>query len=130
VALRPLIKAGGIPPRTLVLNRVNANFMNKPILGPADDSTSLGSAIFAFLAAGAFRSIEEAQQALCPRHETIEPDASAHVVYAELYSLYRKLYFAMVQRGSQPVAVGDVLPDLRRIAARARGEKSAGNAAD
>ncbi len=51
-----------------MLNQVYANVMDKPILVPKGDVTSLGSAIFAFLAAGTFRSIEEAQDALCPGH--------------------------------------------------------------
>ncbi len=49
-----------------VLNQVYANVLGKPILVPQCDVTSLGSAIFAFLAAGTFRTIEEAQAALCP----------------------------------------------------------------
>ena len=130
VPVNRVINAGGIPRRNRVLNQVYANVMNKPILVPAGDTTSLGSAIFAFLAAGAFRSIDEAQQTLCPGHETIEPDPSALPAYAGLYSLYRKLYFALGQRESQSVAMGDVLPELRSIAAAARGGKSAGNAAD
>ena len=130
VPVNRVINAGGIPRRNRVLNQVYANVMNKPILVPAGDTTSLGSAIFAFLAAGTFRSIDEAQQALCPGHETIEPDPSALPAYAGLYPLYRKLYFALGQRDSPATAIGEVLPELRRIAASARGGKSAGNAAD
>ena len=44
---------------------------------------------------------------------------------AELYPLYRKLYFAFGERQSKPIGMGDVLPELRRIAARARGGQSA-----
>ena len=38
----------------------------------------------------------------------------------ELYPLYRKLYFSFGERQSEPVEIGDILPELRRIAARAR----------
>jgi len=130
VPVSRIINAGGIPRRNPLLNQVYANVMNKPILVPAGDTTSLGSAIFAFLAAGAFRSIEEAQDALCPAYETVAPDRAAARAYAELYALYRKLYFAFGRREAAAIAVGDVLPELRRIAAVARGGKSAGNAAD
>ena len=88
--------------------------------------TSLGSAIFAFLAAGSFRTIEEAQAALCPGHRTVEPQTGEAAVYGDLYPLYRKLYFSFGQRTSAPVEIGEILPELRRVAARARGGKSAG----
>jgi L-ribulokinase len=130
VPVRRIINGGGVPQRNAVLNQVYANVMGKPILVPAGDVTSLGSAIFAFLAAGAFRSIEEAQDALCPGYATIEPEPPAARTDAELYPLYRKLYFAFGERRSAEIAIGDVLPELRRIAAQARGGQSAGTAAD
>jgi L-ribulokinase len=97
---------------------------------PAGDVTSLGSAIFAFLAAGTFKTIEEAQAALCPKHVTVAPQPKQVAVCGKLYQLYRKLYFALGQRESAAVGIGDVLPELRQIAAQARGGKSAGKAAD
>jgi L-ribulokinase len=115
-----VINGGGIPQKNRVLNQVYADVLNKPILVPESEVTSLGSAIFAFLAAGAFHTVEEAQQALCPRYATVEPDAFAAAVYRELYPLYRTLYFGLGSRGAEPVEVGGVLPALRRIAARAR----------
>jgi L-ribulokinase len=38
-----------------------------------------------------------------------------------LYPLYRKLYFAFGQKGAAPAAIGDVLPEIRRIGAEVRG---------
>ncbi len=49
-----IINSGGIPQKNSVLNRVYANALNKPVLVPSGDVTSLGSAIFAFLASGDF----------------------------------------------------------------------------
>jgi L-ribulokinase len=120
VPVQRIINGGGIPQRNPVLNQVYANVLGKPILVPKGDVTSLGSAIFAFLAAGAFHTIEEAQDALCPEYMTIEPDAASVAIYRELYALYRKLYFALGARNSQRVEIGEVLPELRTIAARAR----------
>jgi L-ribulokinase len=129
VPVRRIINGGGIPQRNSVLNQVYANVLGKPILVPAGDVTSLGSAIFAFLAAGTFRTAEEAQKALCPDYVTVNPQPAAAAVYQELYALYRKLYFGFGRRGSEAAAIGDVLPELRRIAARSRGGESAGIAA-
>ena len=126
VPIHRVINGGGIPRKNPVLNQVYANVLAKPILVPNGDITSLGSAIFAFLAAGTFRTVEEAQAALCPDYTAIEPQTGHSAVYQELYPLYRQLYFSFGQRQSAPVAVGDILPALRRIAARARGGSHAG----
>jgi L-ribulokinase len=120
VRIRRVINGGGIPRKSEVLNRVYANILNKPVLVPKSDVTSLGSAIFAFLAAGAFRTIEDAQDALCPEYRIFEPDPASVKVYQGLYPLYRKLYFGLGRRGSVAVAIGDVLPALRRVSQQVR----------
>jgi L-ribulokinase len=121
VPIHRVINAGGIPQKNDVLNRVYANVLNKPVLIPQSEVTSLGSAIFAALAAGAFPSVEVAQQALCPSYRVVEPDPAAARVYEELYGVYRELYFAFGKGDASPVSAGRVLPTLRRIAASARG---------
>jgi L-ribulokinase len=121
VPIQRVINAGGIPQKNDVLNHVYANVLNKPILIPQSDVTSLGSAIFAAMAAKAFNSLEEAQQALCPKHRVIEPDPKAARVYKELYALYRELYFGFGKPDAAAISVGRVLPTLRKIAANARG---------
>jgi L-ribulokinase len=120
VQVQRVINGGGIPQRNNVLNQVYANVLNKPVLVPEADVTSLGSAIFAFLAAGTFPSVEEAQEALCPAYRVIAPDPAAAATYEKLYSLYRKLYFSFGSPSSEPVSLGDVLPALRHIAAGTR----------
>ncbi len=115
-----VINAGGIPQKSEVLNRVYANVLNKPVLVPAGIPTSLGSGIMALLAAGAFKTIEEAQAAVCLPLRTVEPEPQAAAVYEQLYRLYRDLYFALGSRNAEPVSLGRVLPELRRIAVQVR----------
>jgi L-ribulokinase len=115
-----VINAGGIPQKNEVLNQVYANVLNKPVLVPAGIPTSLGSGIFALLAAGAFKSIEEAQGAVCLPLRTIEPDRRSVGVYDRLYTLYKDVYFALGQRHSPAVPLGRVLPELRAIASEMR----------
>ncbi len=115
-----VINGGGIPRKNAVLNQVYANVLDKPILVPEGDVTSLGSAIFAFLAAGSFRSVEEAQDALCPAYRVFEPEPAARAACDELFEYYQQLYFALGCKKSGPVSVGRVLPALRRIAAAER----------
>jgi L-ribulokinase len=121
VPIRRVINAGGIPQKNEVLNRVYANVLNKPVLIPKSDVTSLGSAIFAALAAGVFRSLEEAQDALCPEYRVVEPDPQESQTYEELYALYRNLYFGFGCSDAPAISVGRILPTLRRVAAAARG---------
>ncbi len=117
VPIRRVINGGGVPQKNETLNRVYASVLNKPVMVPETEVTSLGSAIFAFMAAGAFGSVEEAQDALCPRYRTVQPEPAAAAVYEQLYALYRKLYYGMGRASAAPAAVGDVLPLLRSIAA-------------
>ncbi|HWQ55509.1 MAG TPA: ribulokinase [Bryobacteraceae bacterium] len=126
VPIRRVINGGGIPQKNETLNRVYANVLNKPVLVPEDEVTSLGSAIFAFMAAGAFETVEQAQDALCPRYRVIEPEARENAACEQLYGWYRKLYLAMGRPGSEPAAIGDVLPGLRGLAAKVRQMAAAG----
>lgn len=112
VRVQRVINAGGIPQKNEVLNRVYANVLGRPVLVPTKSVTSLGSAIFAFLAAGTFKSVEEAQDKICPPHRVFEPDRSEHRVYDELYQLFSRLYFAFGEKRGE---MGDVLPVLIRI---------------
>jgi len=112
VRVQRVINAGGIPQKNEVLNRVYANVLGRPVLVPTKSVTSLGSAIFAFLAAGTFKTIEEAQDKICPPHRVYEPNSSEQRVYDDLYRLFSRLYFGF---GDRRMEMGDVLPSLIRI---------------
>src|SRR5438034_8608755 len=113
VTVRRVINAGGIPQKNDVLNQVYANVLGRPVLVPAGRVVSLGSAIFAFLAAGTFKTVEEAQDAVCPQYKVFQPEPSSKRVYDELYSFYSKIYFAFGQ--PQNVDYGKVLPALIQL---------------
>ncbi len=117
VPVNRVIMGGGIPQRSEVLNRIYANVMNKPMLIPERPITSLGSAIFAFLAAGTFTSVQEAQRALCPPYRVVEPDPKGAATSEELFAMWRELYFALGTPDAAPTALGHVLPRVRAIAA-------------
>jgi len=114
VHIQRVINAGGIPQKNAVLNRVYANVLGRPVLIPAQSTVSLGSAIFAFLAAGTFRTVEEAQERICTRHKQFDPDPSEQAIYDDLYRLYHKLYFSFGEPQGHPFS--DVLPTLIRTA--------------
>lgn len=122
VPVERLINSGGIPQRNEVLNRIYANALRKPVMVPKGDVTSLGSAIFAFLAAGEFRTVGEGQDALCPPFETYFQDEGEADVYDDVFVIFRDLYFALGQVSSAPRSIGHILPALRE-AARTRTAK-------
>jgi L-ribulokinase len=113
VIVRRVINAGGIPQKNDVLNRVYANVLGRPVLVPSGNVVSLGSAIFAFLAAGVFRTVEEAQDKICPPYKVFQPEVSAKGVYEKLYRLYSKVYFAFGQ--PQNADFGNLLPALIQL---------------
>src|SRR5277367_384612 len=107
-----VINAGGIPQNNVVLNQIYADVLDKPVLVPDGTPTSLGSGIFALLAAGAFNTIEEAQKAICLPYRSYTPQAKSVVVYNELYELYRRAYFALGQPNAIATPLGMLLPEL------------------
>jgi L-ribulokinase len=112
VHIKRVINGGGIPQKNEVLNQVYANVLGRPVLVPNKSVTSLGSAIFAFLAAATFKTVEEAQAKMCPAHKTYLPQADEQQVYEGLYAAYRKLYFAF--GNPKEGSLGEVLPMLIR----------------
>jgi L-ribulokinase len=112
VRVKRVINAGGIPQKNEVLNRVYANVLGRPVLVPTKSVTSFGSAIFAFLAAGTFKTVEDAQNKICPSHRVFEPERQEHAIYQELYSVFSRLYFEF---GEKKKSFGEVLPMLIRI---------------
>ena len=115
VTIRRIINAGGIPQKNNVLNQVYANVLKRPVLVPGGNVVGLGSAIFALLAAGTFKTVEEAQKAICPAHKVFEPQTAEASIYDEMFPLYRTLYFALGTPSESPL--GDVLPKLIHLAA-------------
>ncbi len=120
VPVERVINAGGIPQSNAVLNQIYADVLGKPVLVPDGTPTSLGSGIFAMMAAGAFTTIEEAQKNVCLPYRNYEPQAKSVAVYNELYPLYRTAYFALGQFSAAATPLGAILPELRRIASAAR----------
>ncbi len=128
VPTQRVINGGGVPQNNPVLNQIYANVLGRPVLVPSRKVTSLGSAIFAFLAAGTFPSIEEAQEQICPPFIVSEPQAETQGTYHELYGLFRRLYFDF-GRDEADSAFGDVLPKLIEISRDNRAGEAAEKAA-
>jgi L-ribulokinase len=120
VPIDRVINAGGIPQHNAVLNQVYADVLNKPVLVPDSPPTSIGSGIFAQLAAGIFPTLEAAQERMCPKHQIYTPDPLSAARYEKLYKLYSAVYFAFGDETSVPRDLAHVLRSLREVAAEAR----------
>ncbi len=115
VHIKRVINAGGIPQKNDVLNQVYANVLGRPVLVPSKSVVSLGAAIFAFLAAGTFKTVEEAQDRICPSNREFLPDSASRETYDKIYPLYNRGYFSLGQvKGGD---LGDLLPTLISVAA-------------
>lgn len=75
----------------------------------------LGGVIFAFLAAGEFATLEQAQDALCPPFVTYQPQPHAVVRAEQLYQLVRSAYFALGTANADATKLGAMLPTLRTL---------------
>ena len=111
-----VINGGGIPRKNAQLNQIYANVLNKPVLVPEGDLTGLGAAIFAFVAAGTFPSVEAAQLKLCPAFQTFEPQAASLPVYEELFDCFRRLYLALGSKDPFSIDLTGILGKLRQLA--------------
>jgi len=120
VPIERVINAGGIPQHNSKLNQIYADVLNKAVLVPDSVPTSIGSGIFAQVAAGIFPTIEAAQTAMCPGHKVYLPEPESAAIYAELYELYRRVYFGFGNVAAEPQQFGDILLRLREIALHSR----------
>ena len=120
VPIERVINAGGIPQQNEKLNQIYADVLNKTVLVPDTTPTSIGSGIFAQLAAGIFTSIDEAQRAMCPDYRLFLPIPEHVKVYQQLYDLYRTVYFGFGDENCVPQDMSGILRQLRDIATSAR----------
>ena len=117
VPVARVINGGGIPRKNELLNQIYANVLNTPVVTPVGDVTGTGAAAFAFLTAGIFATLEDAQQALCPPCKVYEPQSAVLSVYDELFGSFKSLYYALGQKEPYSCDLTGVLPTLRRLAA-------------
>jgi L-ribulokinase len=115
VPVQRIINGGGLPQRNQVLNQVYADVLGKPVLVPDGLPTGLGSAIFAGIAAGTYRDVPEAQDAICLTFRTVEPNPASKAVYDRLYGLFRDVYFGFGGQ-SGPVDFAGTLKVLKDVA--------------
>ena len=96
VPVNEIINCGGLAVKNPLLMQIYADVTGRPMkISRSDQTCAVGAAIFGAVAAGAFKTVGEAQDAICGvRSKVYNPDQNAHKVYEELYSLYKTLHDA------------------------------------
>ena len=90
-----VITCGGLAVKSPFLMQVYADILNMPMKVAASDQTcALGAALFGAVAAGTFKTIEEAQKLTHTREHVYHPIAENVPVYEKLFALYTQLHDA------------------------------------
>lgn len=90
---------GGGPTKSPLWNQIQADVYGKPVdLQKESESTVLGAAILGAVGAGVFEHIEAGVTAMVHREATLQPDATRHALYSELFLAYQDAYAGLSER--------------------------------
>jgi L-ribulokinase len=125
VKVEQIVNCGGIAEKNPLVMQIYADVTGRPIkISRSGQTCALGAAIAGAVAAGksagGYANYADAQKAMTGLKPRIfQPNATAHTVYKELYSLYRKLHDAF---GTQQANdnLYPVMKELIEIRNRAR----------
>jgi len=96
VRVDEIVNCGGLATKNALLMQIYADVTGRPMkVSRSDQTCALGAAIFGAVAAGAFKTVAEAQAVVCGvREQVYEPNGANHAAYARMYGLYRQLHDA------------------------------------
>ena len=90
-----VITCGGLAVKSPFLMQVYADILNMPMkVASSDQTCALGAALFGAMAAGTFKTMEEAQQLTHTREHVFHPIAANVATYEKLFALYTQLHDA------------------------------------
>jgi L-ribulokinase len=121
VKIEQIINCGGIAEKNPVAMQIYADVTGRPMkISRSAQTCALGAAIAGAVVAGAHPNYPAAQKAMTGvKKRVFAPNAQAHVVYKELYALYRKLHDAFGTKEWNG-NLHDVMKRLLEIRATAR----------
>ncbi len=123
VSVREVVNCGGIAEKNPFVMQIYADVCNRPMkVSRSAQTCALGAAIFGAVVGGVYRTTEDAQRRMTGvKAKVFRPNKAAAAVYAELYTLYRKLHDSF----GTPNGPGDLYPIMKQLIAirdRARGK--------
>ena len=117
IPIEQVICCGGISEKNELFMQIYADVLNRPIyISRSTQTCALGAAIAGALAGGAYKSIEDAIDAMTGvKDELFRPDSKSVRTYQSLYSIYKKLHDGFGY--SDSINVSRVMKDLLQIRA-------------
>ncbi len=95
VPVKEIINTGGLSIKNETLMQIYADVTGRPMkVSRSEQTCALGAAIFGAAAAGVGSASEVAAKVTAVREKMYHPNAANHLVYNELYELYRTLHDA------------------------------------
>jgi L-ribulokinase len=119
VNISQVVNCGGIAEKNPVVMQIYADVLGRPMkVSRSAQTCALGSAVAAAVVAGAHKDFASAQKAMTGlKPKVFKPNAGAHAVYRELYSLYKSLHDAFgTKEGSRVDGVMKRLIEIRDTA--------------
>ena len=118
VKVNEVINCGGIAEKNPMIMQIYADVCNKPMkISRSSQTCALGAAIFAAVAGGVYKKVEDAQEVMTGVSPTVyKPNRKAVAVYEKLYALYMQLHdtFGNVPQKT-PINIGGVMKELITI---------------
>ena len=125
VPVKEIVNCGGLAVKNPLLMQIYADVTGRPMkISRSDQTCALGAAIFGAVVAGkragGFAGVADAQKAVCGVRSTVyRPIRQHHVVYRQLYELYRKTHDAFGVPNAS-VRLNTIMKDLIAIRERQR----------
>ena len=101
VKISSVVNCGGIAEKSALTMQIYADVTGRPMkVSRSAQTCALGSAIAAAVVAGAHKNYAAAQKAMTGlKLKVYKPNPKAHVIYKELYALYKQLHDAFGTKG-------------------------------
>ncbi len=93
ITMNQVVATGGIPKKSPLAMQILSDVLNMPVkVTKSKEAVALGAAIFGAVAAGAYKSVEEAQKHMSSGFEIVYyPDKKNTFIYNDTYARYKKL---------------------------------------
>lgn len=121
VKVEQIVNCGGIAEKNPLVMQIYADVTGRPMkVSRSAQTCALGAAIAGAVVAGAYPDYASAQKAMTGiKPRVFQPKPEAHVIYKELYVIYRKLHDALGTR-DWVGSLSDVMKQLIEIRGRVR----------
>ncbi len=93
ITINQVVAIGGVPKKSPLAMQILSDVLNMPVkVTKSKQAVALGAAIFGAVAAGTYKSVEEAQKHMASGFETVYyPDKKNIFIYNNIYARYKRL---------------------------------------